>query len=743
MTSGRPSLPQTSCSGHPKAPLVAAAALRCLARLPDLCSPSLLIGRSPSSAHGPAPSPAHSNPRCTMSRVPVSSVHLTGLLPILLRLAVRIAQTPLLHPSLPPPFLDGGQPLTATPDRPRITMATLLLYHLSFSLDTSGHSSEGLGCNDSEISSTSAEKTQSPSLPPPPFSLTETAADKESCVTTRQRREWLEICRLVGWTRSQTLLAGAVVDLLARLAGHRYPATAGMGINLAASDVSQAAPSNSPTYAEGPGAEAEAVTTLKSLADRPDEISATALPDSSVSSSSNGNFNSKDGEASGLEDNSTDAHSEIDAKDQGIQSRKEEPIQMALNRQEAEEWYRQVASAVLALVRHEHPLHIGSNHFRKNCSSDSDDACACAGFSSTVVPAGVSVLGCCLAAITLVSRALSSSPLALFAYHDLRSGLVGILGRVWRLADLDYLSVSVPSQSEPSKTASQTASSQLPGEERLRSPLAGMPARRVCLAAIQAFVLHDEPAVGAFCVKTMTPQVFRWLYSLTSLTDDTALQSSIPTGLKRLSDAHSVATITPCLSVHLGLAVNAAIELAESLVDLAEASCRQSLLLLLLPLLASLLQPPQQYDATNTGPIIPNSLNPGAMHWLASAASASPPSAAVCSIGLHLISLRHLLRLAPRFPSEFRSVAGLLGPELRGRMEAAVRHAVSKEGLGHARSRRHLLSFPMANSDELTSVPNRGFEATANQAAASSESRNRNLDARPTIQLKTDFSNFK
>ncbi|KAF6775671.1 hypothetical protein AHF37_05451 [Paragonimus kellicotti] len=176
-------------------------------------------------------------------------------------------------------------------------------------------------------------------------------------------------------------------------------------------------------------------------------------------------------------------------------------------------------------------------------------------------------------------------------------------------------------------------------------------------------------------------EIFRWIYDLSLLE-----QLQPFTDLDKYQVAKD--ELSECL--------HAAIDILESLIDIADSSSRQGLLLILVPLLCNLLLPSPPSNSLIS-------------RWCG--AHTISAGSAELSCGLHLTTIQHLISIAPRFPAEFRSVFGALG-ELRPRLEMAIKSSAT-----------------VYHGDPKTAVTSLKTSATR-------------TTGHPVIELKTDFSDF-
>lgn len=226
------------------------------------------------------------------------------------------------------------------------------------------------------------------------------------------------------------------------------------------------------------------------------------------------------------------------------------------------------------------------------------------------------------------------------------------------------------------------------------APLCGAITRSVCLSAIEMLVNHSDADVSSCCVKTLMPQVFHWLYELSVATAPTSgvlFPTSLiidafgetPSALSRQQYQHF-------FIVRLEEAVAAAIALSLNVVDIAEASGRQNLLVILLPLFCDLL-----YDTSSES---------------SSNQSGGEDGMIAVRRMLHRLALKNLLALGSRYPAEFRHVVAKVS-SLKPRIEAAVKAAGST---------------------------NNPSVASSSQSQQSQQQR----QPRAPIKLKMEFSNF-
>ncbi|VDP80654.1 unnamed protein product, partial [Echinostoma caproni] len=306
--------------------------------------------------------------------------------------------------------------------------------------------------------------------------------------------------------------------------------------------------------------------------------------------------------------------------------------------QAATQWYELVSMALLKILRHEHA--------RSNGTTSSS---------------------CCFASVALVSRIVADCPARVLHYEPLRTELCSRLHQLWSRAGR-HGGTTPPSDAVLHEAA-----------------WIGLSDRYVCMVAISALISHRDPVVSAFFVRTLTPQIFRWLHDLSYM------GSECQSTKDKSNQTHSAPISRDDLTNTLHLAM----EVLESVIDLSDAVNRPNLLVILVPLWCSLLCPSPPAATL--------------VHQWTRASHCLPRSAEL-ACGVHLIALQHLVALAPRFPTEFRSVFGALGAELRTRLERAIR-----QSHGTYNGPNKLVPTAVSSTDSAV---------------------------RPVIQLKTDFSGF-
>nr|CDS27095.1 HEAT repeat containing protein 5B [Hymenolepis microstoma] len=283
------------------------------------------------------------------------------------------------------------------------------------------------------------------------------------------------------------------------------------------------------------------------------------------------------------------------------------------------EWHQLVIACLLTFIQHEHV----------NEELESPER----------------TLRCCLAASYLSARIVAASPLAVFRCRAVEFGIFEALTRAW------------------------TDASNTGGYPLSTAPLCGATTRAVCLSAIEMLVNHSDADVSSCCVKTLMPQVFHWLYELSVAS---ALSSGAPFPTSLVNDVVGETSSQPSrrqcqhfFVARLEEAVASAIALSLNVVDIAEASGRQNLLAILLPLFCDLLHDPSSESSSNQ-------------------AKGEDGMTAVRQM-LHRLALRNLLTLGSRYPAEFRHVVSKVS-SLKPRIEAAVKAAGSTKNTTAASS---------------------------------------------------------
>ncbi|GAA48430.1 HEAT repeat-containing protein 5A [Clonorchis sinensis] len=464
-------------------------------------------------------------------------------------------------------------------------------------------------------------------LSDPDTQITSTATSSRIASAARRQRfdndlEKRRIDSLVGWTPQQSCLADVLARLAIKLATHHYP-------TLTTSRISASALVN----------HKPAVDQINAAPSTEEAINGNQ-PDSSSTVDYTGVQSGLNGTALPCGDSSNDWHNN--------------PINQAA----PSVWYDSISSALLDLLHHDHPK-VDEPH------------------SWT----------CCLGAVTLVTRIAVHCPLDVFKSRELRVAITTQICRTWKLADSETTVNEVTGDlCAPDGHSVTTQCQGNPNERqyRLMAALRGFRKRRICLAAIELLINHQETAVNMFFVRTLVPQIFRWLSDLS---------------LVHILPAPTTVNEQRITKDELSNSLHAAMDILESLIDITTPENRQGLLLIIVPLLCSLLS--QSLPTTGL-----------TSRWLATDTVTLNSSELKC--GLHLLALKHLISMAPRFPLEFRSVLGALG-ELKPRLEAAIKHSAS----------------PLTAAQVSSGKPSHLIDQCVLRTGD-----------RPVIQLKTDFSNF-
>lgn len=315
----------------------------------------------------------------------------------------------------------------------------------------------------------------------------------------------------------------------------------------------------------------------------------------------------------------------------------------------ASEWYASVSDSLLDLLRHKH-----------------NDVKMAEPYT------------CCLRSLTLVSRIATECPVAVFNSKDFRNQLVSQVRHFWEVAGLP-IPLASGCTPQTSCVGEDPVSNNTSRTTRFRRALSGLAQRQVCLSAIELLVNNREPMVNTFFARTITPQIFQWIYDLS--TQDAPSGSVGSDKLEINKDA-----LVDCF--------HTAVDILETLVNLSDASSRQGLLVILIPLLCGLLSPSP-----------PNRLL--LSRW--SAVSSVTVDSAELRCGLHVNALQRLVSIAPLYPTDFRSVFSALGDH-KSRLQLAIKSSALQD----------------------SNLP---------YSASSSEAANPSTD-HPVIQLKTNFSGF-
>lgn len=195
-------------------------------------------------------------------------------------------------------------------------------------------------------------------------------------------------------------------------------------------------------------------------------------------------------------------------------------------------------------------------------------------------------------------------------------------------------------------------------------------------------------------------QIFRWLCDLSKFI------STIKPNLSNFSSVE-IDLFSNLNIVDFESCLNLAIDLLITIVELSEPSCRQALLLIVIPLLCNLLLPDPQLMLSSTKfettdlwfkyiwPLIES---------------------------MHFTTLKQIITMAPRFPNEFRSVCNAIGEDLKLRLENSIKLSQSsRQMIGTSTSIMSRKHQPNKSNCHL-------YESNLSD---------------PMIKLKTDFSHFK
>nr|VZI30211.1 unnamed protein product [Spirometra erinaceieuropaei] len=297
---------------------------------------------------------------------------------------------------------------------------------------------------------------------------------------------------------------------------------------------------------------------------------------------------------------------------------------------------------------------------------------------------------CCLAQISIAARLVAVSPLCVFRTESVEFGIFDALIRTWQNAS----------------TEPNTSASSLPNLQTLN----GQITRFVCLSAIELLVNHNDADISACCVKTLMPQVIHWLYELS------VCLTTLPEGPLETLSVGDFKPIGFSLK-QLEETVDAAIALCVNIVDIAEATGRKNLLVILLPLFCDLL-----LDSTSN----PDGSG-GGDPVVTSAAAAAGKSSSMTGRAIrgliHGLAFRSLLALGSRYPTEFRHVCKVA--DLKSRLESAIKSQSSEKAA---------VSSP-ASTTTAAGVGSGNCAATVRSTASSRQ--------QPRIKLKLEFSSFK
>uniref|UniRef100_A0A094ZDV1 HEAT repeat-containing protein 5B n=1 Tax=Schistosoma haematobium TaxID=6185 RepID=A0A094ZDV1_SCHHA len=217
------------------------------------------------------------------------------------------------------------------------------------------------------------------------------------------------------------------------------------------------------------------------------------------------------------------------------------------------EWYHLISVSLLSILRHEHDNETGVDNS--------------------------SLPKCCLASAYLVSRICAKCPIQVFISTNLVNELSELLCRGW------YLSPVSDNQSNGvmNKDANSLENPLMDISKLIESKL--LQNRIICLRSFGLLCNHHESSIRSLFIKTLTPQVFHWLYDLTNIVE---MYSSKQQQQQKLNTSPDLFNIQINLN-ELALCLNEAFDLLTSIIRIVESSNRQALLLIYLPLLCNLL----------------------------------------------------------------------------------------------------------------------------------------------------------
>ncbi|TNN08810.1 HEAT repeat-containing protein isoform 2 [Schistosoma japonicum] len=351
------------------------------------------------------------------------------------------------------------------------------------------------------------------------------------------------------------------------------------------------------------------------------------------------------------------------------------------------EWYHLISLNLLSVLRHGH-------------------------FIETEVKDNSSLPKCCLAAMYLVSRICNSCPAQIFT-PELVNELSNLLCRAWTVSQI---SDSQQSNRKMNENYNSLENMSLMNISKLFESKT-LQNRIICLKSFELLCSHHEPSIQSSFIKTLTPQVFHWLYELTTIIEMYPPKQQQQQKLfdDKFNNQVNLNELVMCL--------NGSFDLLTSLISIVESSSRQSLLLIYLPLLCNLL--------TNEPSILQYRSHSKKDFSFTSTITTRTTTSSTLNLSdliyfIHMITLKHIIAIAPCFPNEFRSTFQLLS-DYKLRLENAIK-----------------LSSPLINgnnnshdySQSKYQLPGMPFNCTNQTVLKQSQS---NI---PSIRLKTDFSNF-
>ncbi|VDQ04002.1 unnamed protein product [Trichobilharzia regenti] len=367
-----------------------------------------------------------------------------------------------------------------------------------------------------------------------------------------------------------------------------------------------------------------------------------------------------------------------------------------------------------------------------------------AGFASAVKLTDVYPLRrCCLASAYLVSRICNNCPLQVFKSSELTSVLSNLLYRGWNLPKL-----LDNSQTDVLTNGNVNSSPEDPlilnnGNNVISNLLNSncLQSRIICLGSFESLCSHHESSISALFIKTLTPQVFRWLYDLTKIVEMHSASSSkdqqqqYQQKQQKLFDKSSDIYHNQINLEELTICLNTSFDLLTSLINKAENSNRQALLLIYLSLLCNLL--------SNESSMLSNQCHSK------SSTLFIPYNSSDLFYFIHTITLKHVITIAPCFPNEFRSAFQILG-DLKQRLENAIKlstpltntNAAVSGGGGGGGGGSHGNNNNMSVQNQLKSHVIKGIPFNAYHQNNRSVMTKQSQVSSPSIKLKTDFSNF-
>ncbi|CAH8507597.1 unnamed protein product [Schistosoma intercalatum] len=348
------------------------------------------------------------------------------------------------------------------------------------------------------------------------------------------------------------------------------------------------------------------------------------------------------------------------------------------------EWYHLISVSLLSILRHEHDNETGVDNS--------------------------SLPKCCLASAYLVSRICAKCPIQVFKSTNLVNELSELLCRGWYLSPIsDNQSNGVMNKDANSLENPLMDISKLFGSKLLQN-------RIICLRSFGLLCNHHESSIRSLFIKTLTPQVFHWLYDLTNIVE--MYSSKQQQQQQKLNTSPDLFNIQINLN-ELALCLNEAFDLLTSIIRIVESSNRQALLLIYLPLLCNLL--------TNESSVILNRLN-----YKNNIISITNSLDLIYFI--HIITLKHIITTAPCFPNEFRSTFQLLN-DFKLRLENAMKFSTPLITNTTTTNNNNTIHDYNHSKYQLTN----NIPFIHNNQTILKHNPQSNLSS---IKLKTDFSNY-